>query len=226
MPCIQTEHKQLQKHRTQTEKLHQSGSSSVYVHVYTWQSSTFNVCGFGYVLYLAQLAVLYTKTQALSVGQGVAPLGCGGLAGCRRRAVAHRPPSCYYHLAAGLVLIQCTLTSIDHPETGTWYIQVYLCWLLPYVLPNLVYAFAADAIVFPVWHLWCGTCGTVLWSLWLIAGPQWLVWATVRGVYLRTQWSSLFFEDQTGALMFMLLLCLECPDSSGHKWLVFVCDCM
>lgn len=68
--------------------------------------------------YLTQLAVLHPEPQALSVGQRVASLGRGGLAGRRRRAVAHRPPSRYHHLAAGLVLIQCTLTSINHPETG------------------------------------------------------------------------------------------------------------
>ena len=67
--------------------------------------------------YLSQLAVLHAEPQALSVGQGVASLGCGGLAGRGRRAVAHWPPSRYHHLAAGLVLIQRTLTSINHPET-------------------------------------------------------------------------------------------------------------
>ncbi len=68
--------------------------------------------------YLSQVAVLHTEPQALSVGQGVASLGRGGLAGRGGRAVAHWPPPRYYHLAAGLVLIQGTLTSINHPETG------------------------------------------------------------------------------------------------------------
>ena len=74
--------------------------------------------------YLSQLAGLYAEPQALSVGQGVAPLGSGGLAG-RRRAVAHRPPSGDHHLAAGLVLIQCTLTGVDHPETAGGYTLGY-----------------------------------------------------------------------------------------------------
>lgn len=68
--------------------------------------------------YLSQLPVVHTEAQALSVGQGVPSLGRGGLAWRGGRAVAHWPPSRYYHLAAGLVLIQRTFTSINHPETG------------------------------------------------------------------------------------------------------------
>ncbi len=76
----------------------------------------YTLCAFAYIFsevcvcvrvfsYLSQLAVLHTQPQALSIGQGVASLGCGGLAGRGRGAVAHRPPSCHHHLTAGLVLI-------------------------------------------------------------------------------------------------------------------------
>lgn len=81
-------------------------------------TNTFNgvcICVFSY---LSQVAVLHAEPQALSVGEGVASLGRGGLAGRGGRAVAHWPPSRNYHLAACLVLIQCTLTSINYPETG------------------------------------------------------------------------------------------------------------
>ena len=82
------------------------------VHLHAQWSVCVCVCVFSY---LSQLAVLHTEPQALSVGQGVAPLGCGSLAGRGRGAVAHRPPSRYHHLAAGLVLIQRTLAGIYDP---------------------------------------------------------------------------------------------------------------
>lgn len=70
--------------------------------------------------------MLHAEAQALPVGQGVAPLGRGGLARRRRRAVAHRPPSRDDHLAAGLVLIQCALTGINHPETANELVELEL----------------------------------------------------------------------------------------------------
>lgn len=66
-------------------------------------------------LYLSQFAVLHAEPQALSVGQRAASLRRGGLAWRRGRAVAHWPPSGHHHLTACLVLIECTLTSINDP---------------------------------------------------------------------------------------------------------------
>lgn len=154
--------------------------------------------------YLTQLAVLHLEPQALSVGQRVASLGRGGLAGRRRRAVAHGPPSRYHHLAAGLVLIQCTLTSINHPETG--YKEVWLCILALTITFSVYSQFFWHSFfqltdctrcVFPVRQLWSGTIlnggptsdaicrmkryRSLSWSLRFTAGSQRLVWAAAWG---------------------------------------------
>lgn len=70
------------------------------------------------ISYLSQFAVFHAEPQALSVGQGVASLGSGGLAGRGGRAVAHWSPSGHYHLTACLVFIQRTLTCINYPVRG------------------------------------------------------------------------------------------------------------
>lgn len=67
--------------------------------------------------YLSQPAVLHTQPQALAVGQRVAPLGRGRLAGRGRRAVADGPPPRHHHLAARLVLVQSALPGVYHPGT-------------------------------------------------------------------------------------------------------------
>lgn len=65
-----------------------------------------------------QLAGLHLEPEALSVGQGDASLGGGGLAGRRGGAVAHWPPPGHDHRAARLVLVQRALTGVNHPVRG------------------------------------------------------------------------------------------------------------
>lgn len=82
-------------------------------------------------IHLSQLAMLHAESEAFSVGQRVASLGGGGLAGCGGRAVAHGPPSGHHHLAAGLVLVQRTFSSINHPVGEgkgqlAWYIYMMI----------------------------------------------------------------------------------------------------
>ena len=68
--------------------------------------------------YLSKLAALHAEPETLPIGQRVASLGGWGLARGGGGAIAYRPPSGHYHLAARLVLIQRALTSINHPVRG------------------------------------------------------------------------------------------------------------
>lgn len=201
------------------------------------------VCVFSY---LSQLAVLHTEPQALSVWQGVAPLGCGSLAGGGRGAVAHRPPSRYHHLAAGLVLIQSTLAGINDPARAR-YMQVN------YYIKHLATFFQAS--FFSSWnfsyeqqmhHSLSDRCGleqaaewkptsdasrrmkrlsSLSWLSWLTAGSQQLVWATAWGLCGYTRLSSglcVFHFSQWGSKnqsSFAVRLCWEGPDAWGPSLL-------
>jgi len=73
--------------------------------------------------YLSHSVVLHPEAKGLSVGQGVASLGGGGLAGRGGGTVAHWSPSRHHYLTASLVLVQRALSSIDHPERKVRYIH-------------------------------------------------------------------------------------------------------
>lgn len=164
--------------------------------------------------------MLHAEAQALSVGQGVASLGSGGLAGRGGGAVAHGSPSGRYQFTARLVLIQRTLTSINDP-VGWDQNDILLLSLSVVIL--LQATDALIAIISPPDN--CGlraaewkptsdaSCQMKLhcslwWLLWLTARSQQLVRAPAWGFSLFPRWISRLcvvcvpLEDQTTLLVY------------------------